>query len=249
MNYQQELHQNRLAKNSEMSPMKIEWRVYKEQHYKYDDCYDYASELIPWEVKQFEMDHPKMKGDAENAIMSYLNEPREQPHYFIYTLWLSHKYKYFAKNWKPKDDDGLNFMHITFNFSDKISVNDVILEMTRIVNLSIFDKCKLTYCYEYYTEKGAHPHVHMLVELKRTGTINPSTMEQKVFQKKSLREVMNYNYKLSWARSGKDRCDKRAVILAYVSGNKIEEKSENTVKDKLWRKQYNLEDLYIKDNK
>lgn len=248
MNYQQELTQNRLANNLELSPVKAEWRLYKESHYKYDECYDYATELIPWMISEFEREQPRFKQDAELAVRNQINEPRENAHYFIYMLWLGYKYKHFVKNWKPKSNDGLNFMHVTFNFSDKISVNDMLLEITRIVNLSIFDKCKMTWTYEYYTEKGAHPHVHMLIELNRTGTINPSVMEQKVFQKKSLREVMNYKYKLSWARDYKDRCDNRAVIIAYITGNKIESKSENVEKDKLWRKINNLDEIYIKEN-
>lgn len=248
MNYQQELHLNRLAANQELTPMKAEWRVYKEQHLKYDPCYDYYAEVYPWELKAFERDHPEHKANAEPAVLAFLSEPREQPHYFIYSLWLSHKYKHFKRDWKPSSqDEGLNFLHITFNFSNKISVTDVLLEMTSIVNNAIFKNCKLTWTYEYYTNKGEHPHVHMLVELKRTGTISPSTLKQKIFAKQSLKEIMNIKYKLSWAKEYKDRCDKRAVILAYITGNKIEEKSEDVNKDKEWRKINNLEELYIKD--
>lgn len=247
MNYQQELHQNRLASYLEPTPLVAEWRVYKEQNLKYDPCYDYYAEVYPLEIKAFEHDHPEHKSNAEPAIQSFLSEPRPQPHYFIYTLWLSHKYKHFKKNWKPKNDDGLNFLHITFNFSDKITVNDVVLEMTSIVNNAVFKNCKLTWCYEYYTDHGCHPHIHMLVELNRTGTISPSTLKQKIFAKQSLKEILNINYKLSWAKEYKDRCEKRAVILAYITGNKIVTKNENSEKDKHWRKLNNLEDLYIKE--
>lgn len=246
--YTQELNNNRLAAGSPPNPCWDEFYILLQSKYKYDPCYDYATEVLPHltaEYKQWGIEYYELA--ARNTLYEKIN-PAISLHRRAYFYWWDMKYTQFKKAWKPKDTDGLNFIWLTLNFSDKVSINDIIIETTRVVNLAVFKNTKISYCYEYYTEKGCHPHVHMLIEMNTTGTIKPSTMSEKIFQKKSLREIMNINYKLSWANDIKDRTQKRAIHLAYLNGMKIEKKQENCEKDKLWRIQNNLEELYIKEN-
>jgi hypothetical protein len=246
--YTQELENNRLLSSAPPDPCAEEFKLLKiNGKYKYDSCYDYAAEVLPSIVADYKRwGIPDPEPAARLTLFEKLN-PEISLHRRAYEYWTDMKWREFKKDWKPIEKDGLNYLFITFNFSDKVAVSDVVIETARLINLPLFDQTKLTYCYEYYGTSGQHPHVHMLVELKRTGTINPSKIEQYVFQKKSLREIMNYNYKLSWAKNSKDRCSKRAVHLAYISGMKTEEKQQNSELDKQWRRQNNLEDIYIKD--
>lgn len=166
----------------------------------------------------------------------------------IYMEWLSYKYQNFKRNWKPKGDDGLNYMWITLNYATNMTINDVKLETARIVNLPALARSRITYCYELHTENGGHPHVHMLVELNYTGTVSMSTFLEKVYQKTSLKEKLLVDYKFSWAKDYTKRCNKRSVLLAYLAGDKVSEKMENVNRDKQWRMENNIEELYIKEN-
>lgn len=246
MDYLQQLQANRQQAGLEPNPWLAEWQLLRSTKYVYNPTYDYLSEIRDRYIREY--DYPKGNGILVfNAVFfEKYDSPRPDKHLTAYNFWLNYKYQDFRINWKPKDNDGLNFLFITFNFSPKITINDVKLEIDRIINLPIFNDCKLTYCFENYTESGEHPHVHMLVELKRTGSLSFSTIKQKIFQKKSLSEIMNINIKMSWAKDYNDRTQKRAVHLAYLSGNKIEKKQEDCEKDKLWRSVNNLNDLYIR---
>lgn len=253
MNYEQQLQQNRIEAGQDAKPWLAEWNLLLTTKYAYDPTYDYVGEggTLSRLANEY-----KREGIYDDPVVAARNVLTQQPteksavnkHKLAWVYWIDYKKKDFIKDWKPKDDEGLNYMHITLNFTDKMPMNEVLVETHRIVNLPILERTKITYSYEYYTDKGNHPHVHMLVELKRTGTISPSSFIDDVFKKKALKEKLNVHYKFSWARDYEKRCDKRAVVLAYVSGNKIEEKMANVEKDKLWRRENNLEDLYIKDN-
>lgn len=247
MNYQQQLSYNRGQEPLD-AEWKQEWEVLKIDKYRYDPTYDYLADIRGRYIK--ELDIECGKGQGLLIFNSIFCDPKSNTdkHKLAYHFWLDYKYKDFRRDWKPKDVDGLNFMWLTFNFSSVCSVSDIVLEITRIVNLAEFAQTKLSWCYEFYTASGSYPHVHMLVELKRTGTIKPSGLEQKIFQKKTLREIMNWNYKLSWAKDYRDRTQKRAVHLAYLDGMKNEKKQEHCLKDEEWRIENHLHKLYIKDN-
>ena len=156
-----------------------------------------------------------------------------------------------GKKWKHNDvqDAGLNFMFITLNYKQGTDINKVILDTARIINLPVLSNTKITYTYENYTDTGNHPHVHCLIELNRTGTISMSKLLEKIYQDKKLKDYLAVDVKFSWAKEFTKRCQKRSVCLAYVSGNKIEKKSENSDLDKIWRIENNLEDIYYKENK
>lgn len=251
MNYEQQLQANRLEVGITESPMMLEWKIIKEQKYPYDPCYDYAQEVFPRLQADLKRDGFR---EPETTARSILFAPPEftniNKHKTAYWYWIDYKYSDYKRNWKPKDTDGLNYMWLTFNFSPDVSIQDIQNEISRIINLPIFKSTTLSYVYEYYTEHGGHPHVHMLVEFNRTGTISISTLKQVIFQKKALKSIMNLSYKMSWSKDYKDRTEKRAVYkLGYLLGKKIESKLLNCEKDKEYRKINNLEQLYIKENK
>lgn len=166
----------------------------------------------------------------------------------VWKEWLSHKYKHFKNNWKPKTDDGLNYMWLTINFAPDVTILDAQLHAAAIFNLKILSRAKITYCYEYNTKEGQHIHIHALVELKHTGTVGFSALKDDVLKAKNRQGKMNLYLKMSWAKKYTDRCDSRAYYIAYLNGHKTEEKLECVDKDKIWRKENNLEELYIKDN-
>lgn len=247
--YSEELRRNRELLSVPPSPCYEEFKLLKiNGKYKYDECYDYAQDVLPWLVNEYKkLGLTDYEVCARNTLFEKIN-PNISLHKRSYQYWTDMKWQEFQKDWKPKDTDGLNFVWLTLNYSDKLSVQDIVIETTRISNLALFKQTKITYCYEFYTEKGSHPHVHMLIEMKTTGTIKPSTLTEKIFQKKSLREVMNINYKLSWASDIKDRTQKRAIHIAYLNGMKIDKKQDYCDLDKQWRIENGLEELYIKDN-
>lgn len=247
--YSEELRQNRANASLPPNPCYEEFKLLKLNGcYKYDPCYDYATEVLPSlivDYKRYGLDEPDKA--ARLTLYEKIN-PDISLHNRAYEYWTDMKWRQFKKDWKPKDTDGLNFLWITLNYSDKITISDVLIETVRIINLPIFKQTKITYCFENFTDAGSHPHVHMLVEMKTTGCISFSKIYEKVFQKKSLREIMNINIKMSWAKDVKDRTQKRAVHLAYLNGMKIEKKQEHCELDKQWRQENNLEDIYIKEN-
>lgn len=250
LSYSQELRENRERNSAPIDPCYEEYKLLKrtKKPYLYDECYDYATEALPHLIKTYKnwgFDDYELA--ARNALFEKFN-PNISLHKRAYTYWEDMAWEKFKKEWKPKDVDGLNYIWMTLNFHPQVSVPDIILEVSRIINLPIFAQTKISYCYEYYTDKGSHPHVHMLIELKRTGCISFSKINEKIFQKKSLKEVLNLNIKMSWAKEYTDRTQRRAVHQAYLAGNKIEEKQEKCELDKLWRKENNLEELYIKEN-
>lgn len=247
LSYSAELRDNREKASAPEDARSVEWKLLKDGKYKYDECYDYATEVLPYVINMYKQwNLPNYEMAAQNALFEKFT-PGLSLHKRAYNYWIDMKWEQFKKDWKPKDQDGLNFIWMTLNFHPSVSVSDMCIETVRIINLPIFAQCKISYCYEYYTEKGSHPHVHMLIELKRTGCISFGQINQKIFQKKSLREIMNLNVKMSWAKDIKDRTQKRAVHQAYLAGNKIEEKQDKCEKDKLWRIENNLEELYIKE--
>lgn len=225
---------------------------------KFSETRNYFDELLIQEIKK---DKVCAKPEGEQFVRAwltdtffskkqlYINTPVEQQRR-IYRWWLDNKYFEFRKTWKPNSgkNDGLNYLFITLNFSPDTQVTKMLEETNRIVSLSVFSRCKLTYCFEYYTSDGTHPHVHILVELLKTGTIPMSSILEKIYQKKSLRDIMKDNIKFSWASDYKKRSQSRAVCLAYVTGNKCDDKNPKTELDKKWRQENNLEQMYIREN-
>lgn len=251
-----------------------EWEAYKQSNYKYDPCYNYFTEAYAaacaenkrqidriddaefaclFKERMFSYKVHTTPCNCSNQLFCDNRRPltSEEIKMRVYKEWLSYKYKDFKKNWKPAKNDGLNYLWLTFNFKDTTSVEVVKRDITRIVNHKIFDKCKLTYCYEYYTSEGSHPHVHMLVELRRTGTIAPSDLKDDIINKvKGLNKYLSITYYYSWA-TGKQiekRCKSRDIYNAYIDGNKKLLKNNNCDKDKEWRLLNQLEDKYIKEN-
>lgn len=166
----------------------------------------------------------------------------------VYDDYIYHMYKKFKKNWKPKQDDGLGYMWLTINFAPSVTIHDAQIHASAIFNLKIFARSKITYCYEFHGSGKGHIHIHALVELKHTGRIGFSALKDDILKAKSRQGKLNIYLKMSWAKKYEDRTDNRAVYNAYMEGNKVEDKLENIELDKIWRKENNLQELYIKDN-
>lgn len=186
-------------------------------------------------------------GHCSNVECSRPFTPEEMK-YRVYKEWLCHKYKHFKKNWKPKSDDGLPYMWLTINFAPDVTVHDARLHASSIFGLKIFARSKISYCFEYNTEKGHHIHIHALIELNHTGRVSFSALKDDILKAKNRQGKMNIFLKMSWAKKYVDRCDSRAYYHAYLNGHKTEEKLQYVELDKLWRKENNLEDFYIKEN-
>jgi len=252
---------NSLSTNVEKVNAKKEaWEDYKLLNCKYDDSVSYWEEVVKQEVIS---DRQKNKPPlGEDYIHNWLYNSLE--HYYTvgkkddewikkhyYNWWVDNQYPAFSKNYNPDtvQDAGLNFMFVTFNFKDDTDVNVMKMDMARIFNLPVFKMTTITYTYEHCSSQGHHPHVHALIELNHTGTISPSTMLEKIFQQKKLREYLAVHYLLSWANKKDKKCRKRAVCLAYVSGHKAERKLEHVEGDKIWRAENGFEESYVKINK
>lgn len=252
LSYSQELRENRERHNAPIDPCWNEYLVLKQTKspYKYDECYDYAAEALPHLIKCYkDWGFDDYELAARNAMFEKFN-PNISLHKRAYMYWEDMAWEKFKKNWKPIDNQGLNYMWITINFAPDTPMPVVVVETARIVNLPLFKDTTITYVYEFHTSGCGHPHVHMLIELKRTGTICYATIKEKILQKKSL-EKYQFNCKIqqSWAHKHDYRChNNRAWYQAYVRGHKALEKEDNVEKDRLWRAENNLEELYIKEN-
>lgn len=250
--YQKELETNINTYGLPENQMVDEWKLLKETKYKYDPTYNYAPEALRHLTAFY-----KREGNLQYELVAKMalfdtNIPDKSLHKTSYTYWLDAKWLEFKRDYNPeKKHDGLNYLWLTFNFKDDTPIEKVKKDMERIVNHSIFSKCRLTYCYEYYTQQGHHPHVHMLVEMQRTGTIAPSDIQDNLITKvKGLNKYLTITWYYSWA-TGKNigkRCKSRDIYNAYCLGNKKVLKNENSAQDREWRLTNNLEDLYIKEN-
>lgn len=254
MSYDDQLRINREQHGQELEPWRVEWNILKQtDEYKYDPTYDYLYEgnVFKRTVNQFKRDDYQ---DPEATVRSmFFEENTVDKHKLAWVYFMDYARDDFRKNWKPNQvSQGLSYLWLAWNFKPDAPMSDVKKQIERIVNHSIFSKCKLTYNFEFHTDSGTHPHVHMLVELKRTGNINPSDIKDKIFTQelKKIHSVDAFTYYYSWA-TGKyidKRCKSKDIYLAYLSGNKKESKNENCEKDKLWRQLNSLENLYIKEN-
>lgn len=268
-----EAYLNSLGQNVDIQ---TEWAAYKAEHFKYDPTHNYFAEALSLALKDNkysensldEKDYVVMfkermfnvRRHAEDCLcgnpkhLTYFCDnwrdltPDEIKHR-VYNEFIALQYKRFKRKWTPKDtDSGLKYMFITLNYSNDLSLNQIMVETSRIINLPIISPSKVTYCYERFTKEGEHTHVHMLVELNKTGTVAMSKFLDDVYKKKSLKSLLKVDYKFSWAKDFNKRCQSRAVCLAYIMGNKIDEKMENVGKDLEFRQNNNLEPFYIKEN-
>lgn len=239
--------------------MQSDWELYKQTNMQYDPAINYFNLVVENEI-QFDKYSKQPQGETfvrqwlHGSLRDCYEELKKSDEYVkqkFYKWYVANEYDKFRRNWKPNDtkDEGLNFLWVTFNFKSDTDLNVIKVDMSRILSLAIFDNTKITYCYEYHTEQGTHPHVHALIELNRTGTIPMSKIEQDIFKDKKLRDRLSLCIRFSWAKKFDLRCQKRAICQAYLNGNKIDEKKENVENDKTWRKENNLEELYIKENK
>lgn len=254
--------------NNNETPVNREWSIYKTAHYPYDEHVNYydrvmVDEKAAYKRGDYDYGGRQMEVTAFDAFMKH--------HYFgqqeygdgtvskslspkevnkkCYDNWIMFRKKQFVKDWKPVTyDQGLNYYWITLNFKPETSISKVKPLVDKFCNLSIFENSCIRYCYEYYTKTGHHPHVHMLVELSRTGTIKPSDVVQKAFQISGWKSVMGNPEQIDIKFSkGKDkkRARPRAELDAYLAGKKGNKKKSNCALDKAFRLANSLENLYV----
>lgn len=231
--------------------VKLAFQELCNRKYVYDPAFDYLPELIEMEKI---ISKRQMNWDAEHTrqviINMYFDEHQEkytmeQKHLRIYNHFISCKWQEFRRNYKPSnEDDGLNYMFITLNFEPHVSVNVMKMETERFVKLAIFKNCTYKYVYEYHTKGQNHPHTHILMEMKNTGTISLTTILQKAYQRQGVEDIMKIDYLFSWAKKYDKKCRKRSEINAYILGNKTDRKIENVENDKIWRIENNLNEFY-----
>lgn len=238
-----------------------EWhqKILDDPDYQFQENRNYVEDIIKQEIKK---DKHCAKPEGEVFVRSWVietllgkkllydNNP-EQQQKRAYKWWIDNEYFEFRRTWKPnKKLDELNFLWVTLNFEPTGDIVNCDLEVRRVTKLAIFKRCKITWAWEYYTAEGEHPHVHMLIELQRTGTIPFSEIVEKInANKKSRFAAYNEKVKFSWAREAKMRCWSRAVCIAYLHGQKIDAKVSSCEKDKQWRAAVGLEEIYHYENK
>lgn len=238
-----------------------EWQNYKLLNkLQYDPTVNYFSLVVEQEIL---IDKKSILSQGETFINQWLStglkdcyEVLDKTDEYVkekyYKWYLANSYEKWSKNYKLNSntvqDEGLNFMFVTLNFKQGTDIKMVMVDTSRILGLPILANTKITYTYENYTNTSNHPHVHCLIELKRTGTISLSSILEKIYQHKKLRDYLAVDVKMSWAKDYEKRCQKRSICLAYVLGNKIDKKIENSENDKLWRIEHNLEQYYVKEN-
>jgi len=94
--------------------------------------------------------------------------------------------------------------------------------------------------YEYHTEEGHHPHIHMLIEKK----------PEHYARATKSKIISDFHRKFKDFVAGSEKVDVRMVRTpaskySYILGKKKEKhKKENVTKDQAWRKSKGLADVY-----
>lgn len=247
--YYERLRLNRESHGITVCPCREAWKakVLTTPSLQYDPCYDYAIEVESKIIYDNKYKYNLPDADAVAKQILYVPNGTVDKHRLAYNYWIDYKYYDFKKEYIKQDHEGLNYIHLTINFRPDIPIDRVVEETTRILSLAVFSQTQITYCYEFHTNSGSHPHVHALIELTRTGTIKKGAVEQAVFKKKGVKDILNLRFGYSNGK-GSFKAGNRATCLAYIQGHKIDEKADAVNNDKEWRRLNNLENVYIKNN-
>lgn len=125
---------------------------------------------------------------------------------------------------------------LTFNFSDdNFEIERIMPAFSRLMDKSYI--VKLEAVFEYFGSKSNHPHIHMIVEVK--GKDKTFGRFKKLIRQTQLYKLLSADNFFDIKKFGSHHED-------YVDGNKKDAKMENVEKDKIWRQQYKLDDIYIK---
>lgn len=135
-------------------------------------------------------------------------------------------------------DNSKSFL-VTFNYPPDLEYfiknkNKILNSLQQLFNLKWIDSAKATF--EYYCKDGNHPHIHILIKTSHSKNKMISKFKEKILRTPLAKTLTAPNYcDIRYANSNTDN---------YVEGNKQLKKMENCEKDKLFRKQYNLEEIY-----
>lgn len=274
MNSQQQFYEWFNQSNNELDAA---WEQKKNTDYKYDRYYDYYKECEQYENNLYKKGQYSQNGRLDNDTYLAFQLMLKQIYFGInenaagenfkpmpdfaethfkrhYKNWLYFKYTEFKKDYllSRKTNTGLPYYWITLNFNKDAPVDMVMYHVKRFVTFNILRNCIISYCIEYFTDTGGHPHAHILIEMNRTGLLKPSQLKQLFFQDKSIKKYMSnetgFDYKYSRGKDEK-RARPREELKLYLNGCKKEKKEENCEKDKEWRLEHNIENIYVYHNK
>lgn len=274
MNSQQQFYEWFNETNDDLNTA---WEQKKNTDYKYDRHYDYYKDCEQYENNLYKQGKYSQNGRLDNDTYLAFQCMLKQIYFGInenasgvnfkpipdfaethfkrhYKNWLFFKYQEFKKEYQlsRKTNSGLPYYWFTLNFADDTPVDIVMYHVKRFVTFKELRNCIMTYNFEFYTEKGGHPHAHILVEVHRTGLLKPGQLQQLFFQDSSVKKYMRneaaFDYKYSRGKDDK-RARPREELKLYLNGCKKEKKEENCEKDKEWRLEHNIENIYVYHNK
>lgn len=128
---------------------------------------------------------------------------------------------------------------VTFNYNDdNFDLKLIMNSLERLFNKTYIVNAEAVF--EYHGSKNNHPHIHCIFEVKgqdRTFGRFKKTLKTSPLYK-LLKADNFFDFKKFIAERHED----------YLEGNKRDEKLKNVEKDKAWREELGLLDLYTKEN-
>jgi len=146
---------------------------------------------------------------------------------------------WFAKCCKYISDMNLEMVPVTKHFvtigfnHQTWSVATCVAVIKRILALSWIDNA--TAVFELHRENGEHPHCHFLIDTKFT----KSKILEKLWAVRDIKRIVLQKAFIDYKVA-------QPYHVKYIHGDKVEEKMPFVEKDKLWRQQNNIEQLFEK---
>lgn len=224
----------------------------------YDSTADYVTEHLNW-IKQ----HPNFR----NSEYHEYNKTYWEVMYLVYypgTVWrnlLAFRFRYVDEQSLKKQNevsdmfsrliaeestitDNSNWAFVTVGFNEQtITVPQMLAVSANISKFKHFISGK--YVLEKFRTNGIHHHTHFLVDLACKYT--PSKLAQDLFKIKGLSKIcMGATFiDVKMLTNKRNKAQPRSVYENYVEGIKQESKMNCVYKDREWRKQNNIQDIYV----
>jgi len=161
----------------------------------------------------------------------------------------------FGEDWDWTIHYKASWITINTNVQKSIDISSALEELEKSLK-SLTEKKRhksiLIYCYEYYTNKGGHLHCHCLLFKPKTDSRFGKRDMINHFQKKKIKKYVLNASAVQVEYPKKTGLSKRRQkqVLPYVLGKKKpKDKVENVEKDKKWRKEWNLQDYYLRGDR
>lgn len=137
-----------------------------------------------------------------------------------------------------------NWAFITIGWNEQTVTPRSMLDVSkRVAELKYFSECK--FVLEKHRENGIHHHTHFLVRFNEK--YFKSKLIGWMYQVRGLRAIcLGKNFiDIKGPLDKKKPYQSYELYNDYVSGIKTEEKNKYIEKDRIWRQQNNIEDIYI----